>query len=172
VMFRGTTNVSAGSRLGDGTPGFPLFDLAALAITNIPGSGRVGLFVITNETLQDVYFSLAQIEVWQDERWVNRASGWPGFGGSLEPGKSRVQPVPEPTTNLPWRIRLGIQEQPRGLKGAVDRTTVKSAKTVLFPSKPYTILSPTILNGRAEPDGRPPMGAETNRTPSATGTRR
>jgi hypothetical protein len=177
VIYAGTTDVSASSRLGDGTRELPLFDLAALAITNIPSSGRVGLFVITNGTLKNVYFSLGGIEVWQDDQWVNRASDWPGFGGSLEPGKSRVQPVPEPTTNLPWRIRLGIQEHPRGLSGALDTATVKSAKTIMFPRRPYNILSPTILNGRAEqPDdpanGSQPIGSETNRTSSPAGSRR
>ncbi len=115
VLFAGTTNVSATSRLGNGTPEFPFFDLVALHITNLPTSGRVGLFVLTNATFKNVHFFLQTIELWQAGRWVEQAPAWEPFGSELEPGKSCVQVVPEPAGNLPWRLRLGIQEHPRGL---------------------------------------------------------
>ncbi len=152
VLYVGMTNVSAGGRLGDGTPEFPLFDLAALHVTNIPSSGRVGLFMLTNGTRNNAYFGFdGRIQVQKDGKWMERASDWTGFGWELEPGKSCVQAIPEPATNLPWRIRLGIQEHPRGLKGTLDRATSKANNTILYPSRPYEIFSPTILNGRVEP---------------------
>lgn len=66
MLYAGMTNISAGGRLGIGTAEFPFFDLATLHITNIPASGRVGLFVLTNATLKDAYFNLEAIELWQD----------------------------------------------------------------------------------------------------------
>src|SRR5215813_14410553 len=91
VLFAGTTNVSATSRLGNGTPEFPLFDLVQLHITNLPASGRVGLFVLTNATSKNVYFCLQAIELWQGTNWGAQASAWGPFGWELEPGKSCVQ---------------------------------------------------------------------------------
>jgi hypothetical protein len=151
VLYVGMTNVSAGGRLGDGTPEFPLLDLAALHVTNIPSSGRVGLFMLTNGTRKNAYFGFdGMIQVQKDGKWVERASVWAGFGWELAPGKSCVQAIPEPATNLPWRIRLGIQEHPRGPKGMLDRITSKNYNTILHPGRPYEIVSPAILNGRAE----------------------
>ena len=166
VLFVGTTNVSVGSRLGDGSPEFPFFDLAALSITNIPSSGRVGLFVITNGISKDIYFSPETIEVWQYGRWVSQAPSWGGYGSWLAPGKSCMQPVPEPDGEHPWRIRYGVQEHRRGLLGAIDKAILKTAKTILFPIQPYKIVSPTILSGHAEPDRAEnwsqPIRSETN----------
>ena len=149
ILFAGTTDVSAGSRLGNGSPEFPFFDLAALSITNIPSSGRVGLFVITNGISRDIYFSPQSIEVWQSGRWVTQAPSWGGYGSWLEPGKSCMQPIPEPEGEHPWRIRYGVQEHRRGLMGAIDEAILKTAKTILFPIQPYIIVSPTIFNGHA-----------------------
>ena len=153
VLFAGTTNVSAGSRLGNGTSEFPFFDLVKLHITNLSASGRVGLFVLTNATFKNVYFSLQAIQLWQGGRWVEQAPAWGPFGWELEPGKSCVQVVPEPAGNLPWRLRVGIQEHPRELKGEFDRVTAKTANAILLPPKPNEIVSPIVLDGRAEPDG-------------------
>ncbi len=179
VLFVGTTNVSAGARLGDGTPEFPFFDLAARGITNIPDSVHVGLFVITNGTFKNVQFYLEAIEVRQEGQWISRAPDWGGFGRELEPRKSWVQPVPEPAGNLPWRFRLVIQERPRphSLRGSLDRATIKTANVVLLPSrwsyKISRIFSPTIQRGRAEPDGAAnrgqPVGSEIHRTSAAAG---
>jgi hypothetical protein len=175
VLFAGTTNVSATSRFGNGTTEHPFFDLVQLHITNLPASGRVGLFVLTNATFKNVYFSLQTIELWQAGRWVEQAPLWNNFGWEVEPGKNCVQVVPEPAGNLPWRLRLAIQERPRGLKGMLDRVTVKAANTILYPSIPYEIVSPTILDGRADQggaDGSKPFRSETNRTSAAAGSRR
>jgi hypothetical protein len=152
VLYVGMTNISAGGRVGNGTPEFPLLDLAALHVTNLPSSGRVGLFMLTNGTRNDAYFGFdGKIQVQKDGKWVERASDRTGFGWELEPGKSCVQAIPEPATNLPWRIRLGIHERPRGPKGMLDRITAKNYNTILYPRRPYEIVSPAILNGRVEP---------------------
>jgi hypothetical protein len=176
VLYAGTTNVSATSRFGNGTTEHPFFDLVQLHITNLPASGRVGLFVLTNATFNNVIFCLNTIEVWQGGSWVEQAPLWNNFGWNLEPGKSCVQVVPEPDGNLPWRLRLGIQESPRGLKGKLDRLTLKTANTILYPPNPYEIYSPTILDGRAEPqsgaDRSQPFRSETNRTSAAAGSGR
>lgn len=171
VLFAGTTNVSATSRLGNGTPEFPFFDLAELHITNPPASGRVGLFVLTNATFKNVYFCLKTIELRQDGRWVAQAPPWRPFGWELEPGKSCVQVVPEPAGNLPWRLRVGIQEHPPGPKGELDRLTAKTANTILYPPRPYEIVSPTVLDGRAQggADASQSIRQETNQPSSATG---
>ncbi len=150
VAFLGSTNLAAGGRLGDGTPEFPVFDPAAIGITNAPPSRLVGLFLLTNGTTQKVYCDLAGIEVFQDGNWVAQASEWPPFGWELAPGKSCIQPVPEPSTNLQWRIRLGVQERGLGMKEVLDRTTTKYFQTIVNPGKSYQVLSGSIGNGRGD----------------------
>ena len=170
VLYAGSTNVSATTRFGNGTSEFPLFDLAQLHITNIPASGRVGLFVLTNATFKEVYFNLEAIELWKGGKWVEQAPDWGSFGWELAPGKSCTQPVPEPAGRLPWRLRLGIQEHPRGLRGVLDKQTIKTANTVLFPEQSKQIFSPAIFDGRVAPqsrgDGSQSIRSETN-PPSA-----
>lgn len=103
--------------------------------------------------INDVYFSFtAIIDVWQDGEWAEHPSDWQGFGWELKPGKSCVQPIPEPAGNLPWRIRLGIQESPRGLRGSLDRVTSKAANISPFPIRQYEVASPTVVDGRAGQD--------------------
>ena len=166
VRFVGMTNVPPSGRLGLGTPEFPTVDLSVLAISNIPTSGRVGLFMITNGTLRNIGFSLEAVEVLQGNLWVDRACDWGRFGGLLEPGKSTIRPVPEPATNISWRIRLAIQEQARGPKGEIDRITVKAANAIVFPGQQYRLVSPSLLDGCAEPDA-PPNGGPRVPQPSS-----
>ena len=176
VLYAGATKISAGGRLGNGTPEFPYFDLAELHITNVPASGRVGLFVLTNATFKDVYFNLEAVEVWQNGEWVDQAPDWGRFGWELAPRKSCVQPVPEPAGHLPWRLRVRIWEHPRGAKGMLDKATVKTANTILFPEQSKEIFSPSILDGRAEPyhsaDGSQPFTSTAIPAPTTAGSHR
>lgn len=175
VAFLYSTNFSVPVQLGNGTPEFPLFDPVSLGITNAPDSGRVGFFMLTNGTMQRVYCNLEGIEVSVDAEWVGRDSEWPHFGWELRPGQSCIQPVPEPSTDLRWRIRLGVQERGRGLKQAVDRATSKHAQTIILPGDYYQVFSDTVWKEIGEP-GSPvnvsqPIRSETNRASSAVGSR-
>jgi hypothetical protein len=176
VAFLGSTNLATGSRLGEGTPEFPTFDPAVLGITIAPPSKRVALFLLTNGTSQNAYCNLAGIELFQDGNWVAQPWEWPAFGWELAPGKSCIQPVPDPGTNFRWRIRLGVQERGRGMKEILDRTTSKYFQTIVYPGKSYQVFSGSIMNGRGEPDGpanrSQPIRAETNRTSAAAGSDR
>ena len=149
-MMIGETNVILTSCFGDGSPQFPYYDLPALQITNLPTSGRVGLFLMTNGTPSDAYFNLTAIEVWQDGQWVRRPPLWGGFGWFVRSGQGSVAPVPEPDGDTRWRLQVGVQKQSGGLLGFLNEIAGKRFNTVFYPPELYTIYSVSPLSRDAE----------------------
>ena len=108
--------------------------------------------------------------------------------------------VRSPSQPGPWRLPVKVRREIPGLdleqalgsrlqgfraelvysaevtiKGELDRVTAKTANTTLYPPKSYEIVSPTILDGRADPqggvNGSQPIRAETNSTSATAGSR-
>ena len=102
----------------------PPRDLAIsfLGFTNDNRHGRVALLCVTNGGTAALYYSVDHFETRAPDGWTNLPAPIAArFGGSLEPRKSFVWPVPPPATNTVWRVRLSCTEQARGWVGMIHK---------------------------------------------------
>lgn len=159
----GTTNVSNGGQLGDGTSEFPRLEFAKLGLVHPSGRWRLELFRLTNGTRFDALVGSESLEIWSSNRWVPSvpANGITALytPPPVLPGKTTIIPVPIPETGQPWRVRFGVQESARGLKARIDQFTVKWLHRIFFPGRHLEVVALSAESTKAGP-GAVPAGQQ------------